>query len=387
MLLADDLGIGGDGETPRVPVEFSRRERDADLPLHFAAVRAFGPLEFLHMAGSRHAVKKHLAEHPPDARRGEGLLGTRDLADAHARGHVAALIRRREHDHLHERAQIVSARREFLREKLQRLRVPHVVVRRKIIERLDEASTDKLRPHAVHKGARKIRIARVGDHPRELLPQIAVAIDRPRIIQLVPRGDRLGEHVGSRQAGLDRGLRVRCVHEIIERLFRERGIGRLRFAEVIEARDVVRLRLEAHHLERKLRRDAIALRSLLAFRRPFHRHLLALGRVDFLRLLAALDALRLAEKCREPVKFRLLPVVERMIVALRAREPHAEENLRRRARERHRVCRIAEHEARGGHHLRAAICREEFAHHRVVRLCLGDAAVHVGEQLPAALGL
>ena len=149
--------------------------------------------------------------------------------------------------------------------------------------------------------------------------------------------------------------------------------------------DVVRRLVRVIYLERKLRfhRSAV-FRVGFVFGGPEDGHFIAFGSIDGAVLATASNLLRLAEESGEVIEVFLGPVVEGVIVALRAADPDTHENLGSGGGEFHGCGIVAENISHGGIGIGAAGRADEFADDFIVRFFLFDRSVDVGEELISA---
>ena len=81
---------------------------------------------------------------------------------------MTSLIRFTQHNHANQRFQIVSGSYKFISQKVQGLRMAGGIVITKVIDGLDNASTNQMSPDSIHKTSRKVTVVRVCDQASEL---------------------------------------------------------------------------------------------------------------------------------------------------------------------------------------------------------------------------
>ena len=189
-------------------------------------------------------------------------------------------------DRLDQPLDVVGVRGEIQARLLEQLGAPAPVFLGELVERLDHADSEEMAPVPVHRGARELRIVR-----------------------------------GRQEPGERRALLLILLRPL-------RGAQEVRLHGLLGARDREVARHRPAHPHARLRPAD----------RPVH-ELPPLLRV------VGIDARRadLREESRHPVEILLRPLVEGMVVALRALDLHAQERPREFARERHREVRARGH--------------------------------------------
>ena len=382
------LGCGGFHLGCRFRAVFHHGEfagGDLDLAADLFVVRPGGPFEVLEVACHHDAVIQHLTEHAAGGGCGEISLALFADRQRNLGGELGAAVGVGECDHADQVAYVEAAGDELMGKKIQGRGVVEIDVGREIVERLDEAVADELRPHAVDERLGEEVIAGIGDKSGELVAQFAGAVDIAMDVEQSAVLFCLGENL----VLLAADQRAGCIEKGVERRLIS-GSGFLllkRGARLFKAADVSGCFLFDLGLEGVTWANGLALFFLgLVLRRPHHRHLVALCGVDHTAPPIA-DFLGFSEKCGEVVKVALLPVVEWMVVAHCATHADAEEDLCGGGGEFHRVRVVSEDEADGGVRVRAARCADEFTGEDVVGFSCREGAVDVGEELVSTLDI
>ncbi len=129
--------------------------------------------------------------------------------------------------------------------------------------------------------------------------------------------------------------------------------------------------------EGKFRIDRITRRRLFPFRWPEHSVFIGLGGVDSSRK-SAFNTTGFPKETGHFIKLALLPIVEGMVMALRALHANSQENLSRSSSQGHGIYVIVKNKTHGGRTVCPSISRDELAGQFIEGLVLIYRLVNIG---------